>query len=56
MPVDNYSIFKGVNMLELWGVSCQSDLKWNKHIYNLRPFRKSQLLTEVSLTTYLKLD
>ena len=53
-----------VDSFKLLGVLCQNDLKWNGHVdqiirkankslYHLRLCRKSQLPTEVGLTTYI---
>ena len=53
-----------VDSFKLLGVLCQNDLKWNGHVdqiirkankslYHLRQCRKSQLPTEVGLTTYI---
>jgi hypothetical protein len=53
-----------VNSFKLLGLSCQNDRKWNEHVdqitskantrlYHLRQCRKSQLPTEVGLTTYI---
>jgi hypothetical protein len=55
---------KEVNSFKRLGLSCQNDLKWNEHVdqitckankrlYHLRQCRKSQLPTEVGLTTYI---
>ena len=53
-----------VKRFNLLGVLCQNDLKWNeyvdqiackenKRLYHLRLCRKSQLPTDVGLTTYI---